>query len=155
MALAAPESSAPRIRVAALIEDAGRVLLVRHRKADAIYYLLPGGGVEAGERLSEALIREVREETGFDCVPTRPALISDSLAPDGSRHMVQIAFEARITGGRLTDEPLDDRVEAAEFVFAGDLVALDLRPPVGAQILERLDGLVEEAMYVAARWVDD
>ena len=49
-----------------LIRD-GRILMVHSLKYD--YYKFPGGGMEAGESLSEALCREVREESGMAVSP--------------------------------------------------------------------------------------
>ena len=42
----------PRIRVAGLVVNGGRVLLVRQEKAGRSYWLLPGGGVEEGEEVA-------------------------------------------------------------------------------------------------------
>jgi len=57
----------PVVAVGAIIVQAGRVLLVRRRHEPlAGRWSLPGGGVELGETLVEAIAREVREETGLD-----------------------------------------------------------------------------------------
>jgi 8-oxo-dGTP pyrophosphatase MutT (NUDIX family) len=55
--------------VAAVIFDEGRVLL--QRRDDTGRWGLPGGGVEPGESVRQALIREVREETGLEVEPLR------------------------------------------------------------------------------------
>ena len=41
----------PRIRVSAILRWHGRILLARHEKPNKEYWLLPGGGVKAGESL--------------------------------------------------------------------------------------------------------
>ena len=50
--------------VRAMLIDGDRILLVKHTYLPGWY--LPGGGVEAGESLGEALVREIREETGAE-----------------------------------------------------------------------------------------
>ena len=56
----------PRIRVSAILRWKGRVLLCRHEKPGKEYWLLPGGGVNPGESLIDALRRELAEEIGMD-----------------------------------------------------------------------------------------
>ena len=132
----APGSREPRVRVAALILLHGRVLLVRHRKEGRAYHLLPGGGVRWGETLHDALVREVIEETGVRCRPGRMLIASDSIAPDGSRHVVNLVFECTAEDGSVPGASDDPRVEAAELVNPGDLGSLDLRPPM-AELLQQ------------------
>ncbi len=140
VALAAPESDVVRVRVAALILLDDNVVLVRHRKADSVYHLLPGGGVEYGETLASALVREVFEETGLSIECGRPLVINDTIDPSGTRHLVSITFSATITGGTLTDTPLDARIEAAELVPPERLSLLDLRPPIARSLLQAIEG---------------
>ena len=52
----------PRIRVSAILRWRDRMLLCRHEKPGKEYWLLPGGGVNSGESLVDALHRELREE---------------------------------------------------------------------------------------------
>ena len=73
----------PRIRVSAILRWQGRVLLCRQEKPGKEYWLLPGGGVDGGESLIEALRRELREELGIeaDVQFEGPVAIVDSIAP--------------------------------------------------------------------------
>src|SRR5437879_11234753 len=63
MAGSAGSSARFRIAVSALIFEGGRVLLAHRRDID--WWNLPGGGMEVGETVEEALYREVYEETGL------------------------------------------------------------------------------------------
>ncbi|HNO23437.1 MAG TPA: NUDIX hydrolase, partial [Leptospiraceae bacterium] len=56
-----------RVRVAAYIQDQeGKILLIKQKKRNKDYWLLPGGGIEFGESAPAALIRELKEELNLD-----------------------------------------------------------------------------------------
>ena len=56
------EKIRPRVRVAGILIEDDRILLIEHTKNDKKYWLVPGGGVDWGESAAEALIREFKEE---------------------------------------------------------------------------------------------
>ena len=136
--MAAQAPSGPRVRVAALIVHDGRVVTVRHRAGEERYHLLPGGGVGYRETLGDALKREVREETGLEIALGHPVLLSDTIDPEGPRHVVNILFLAQAIGGEVTTCPDDARVEAVELVSIEELHELDLRPPWAESIARLL-----------------
>jgi ADP-ribose pyrophosphatase YjhB (NUDIX family) len=93
--------------VAAVIITADGVLL--QRRDDNGKWGLPGGGVEPGESVRVAIVREVREETGLEVEPLRLiGVYSDPVNhqiityPDGNViHYVSTVFECTIRGGTL------------------------------------------------------
>jgi ADP-ribose pyrophosphatase YjhB (NUDIX family) len=95
---------------AAIIRD-GKVLIVRRARSPAAgLYTLPGGGVELGETLLDAVVREVREETALVVEPGALAGYREAIARDGEgrieRHFVILPFAARWIAGEpvLSDE---------------------------------------------------
>jgi len=139
--------------VAAVLPFEGRIVLVRHRKDDEVYHLLPGGGVEVGESIGAAFAREVLEETGLIARVVRPLFVSDAIAPDGSRHMVQLTLLGEVTGGEITRNPADPRVEAVDLAVPDELDAYDLRPPMGEALrLAAMNGFAGEARYLGPLW---
>jgi len=147
-----PDAPSPRIRVAPVILRDGAVLLIRHVKGDRTYWLLPGGGVEYGESLADALRREVREETGLD-VDVGPLLFAnDSIPPDKRRHVVNLYFLARITGGELTlgDEP---NLVELRFVPLDELNGIALYPDIRRELRDAVEaGLPNRAAYLGNLW---
>jgi ADP-ribose pyrophosphatase YjhB (NUDIX family) len=96
----------PYLAVSAAIFRDGRVLIVRRGRPPAHgLYTLPGGGVELGETLEEAIIREVREETGLAIAPLALVGFREAIARDAAgrveRHFVILPFAARWVGGEI------------------------------------------------------
>ncbi len=98
--------SRPFIGVGALIFDGATILLVERGKEPLKgYWSLPGGILETGEKLEDAIRREVREETGLEVEPLSMFEIFERIMPDPSGrveyHYVLIDYLCRPTGGRL------------------------------------------------------
>lgn len=113
MARAYPEH--PRPSCHALIHDGARVLLIeRASEPFKGYWGLPGGAVELGETVAEALRREVAEETGLQIELEQLLGYKDAISrdPDGQvrYHYVVFYYLARPAGGRL--QPASDAAGA-------------------------------------------
>ncbi len=101
--------SAPLVGVGAVIVDEGRVLLVR-RGTEPLkgHWSLPGGLVELGESLLDAVVRETREETGLTVEPLELIELLDRIhrekegPPERVRYHYVIAdYLCRVMGGEL------------------------------------------------------
>ena len=91
--------SALRVRVGAICRDKNSILLVEHEKKGKQYWLLPGGGLQPGETMDEALEREVAEETTVGIITGKCVCICESISPDRKRHIVHFLYETTRTSG--------------------------------------------------------
>ena len=146
----------PRIRVSAILLWRKRLLLCRHEKPGKEYWLLPGGGVNSGESLADALHRELAEEVGIHVeLPLEgPVAIVDSIAPDrglAAKHVVHIIF-----AGDLSDRSLEAVTSADSAVRGHRLFAIDelagivLHPPIQHFLARWRPG--DPAVYLGALW---
>lgn len=123
----------PIVGVGALIYKEDRILLVERGKPPlAGYWSLPGGAVEAGERLEDAVKREVFEETGLDISVDSIATIFERIMPDETGrceyHYVLVDFFCTVQGGE--PRPGDDSAAVSWF----EISALpDLQLTAGTQ----------------------
>jgi 8-oxo-dGTP diphosphatase len=115
---------ARKLVVAALVHEAGRILMSRRRPDQAMPNLweFPGGKVEPGEHPEAALIREVREELGCDVAIDRIEEVVFHAYDEFDLYM--LVYACRITDG----EPRAIEVAEVAWVPAAELPALDLLP---------------------------
>jgi 8-oxo-dGTP diphosphatase len=116
----------PYLAVSAAIFRDGRVLIVRRARPPAHgLYTLPGGGVELGETLEQAVIREVREETALDVVPMELVGFRQAIARDDAgrveRHFVILPFAARFISGEIS---LNEELSEAHWLLPAELAEL-------------------------------
>ena len=116
----------PVLAVSAAIIRDGKVLLVRRARPPASgVYTLPGGGVEVGETLLEAVVREVREETALTVEPVALAGYREVIARDCDgrveRHFVILPFAARWIAGELM---LNDELSEAKWIDPLEIAGL-------------------------------
>jgi ADP-ribose pyrophosphatase YjhB (NUDIX family) len=133
----------PYLAVSAAIIHDGKVLIVRRARPPAQgLFTLPGGAVETGERLAEALVREVREETQLEIEPVGLAGFREVIVRDKDgrieRHFVVLCFAARYVAG----EPVPNE-ELAEVRWLDPADIANLRTTEGlaeiiAEAIEKL-----------------
>jgi 8-oxo-dGTP diphosphatase len=136
--------SRPYLAVSAAIIRDGKVLIVRRARPPARgVFTLPGGGVEAGETLHEAVIREVLEETGLVIAPIALAGHREVIARDGDgkveRHFVILPFAARWIAGEVA---LNEELAEAHWLVPAELA--------GLTTTEGLAEIVQAAVALAA-----
>ncbi len=132
----------PRPSCHAAIIEHGRLLLIQ-RAHDPYqgWWGLPGGGVELGETVAEALRREVREETGLEIAVGRFLDLKDAIGREGGNrvlyHYVILFFTATVLGGTL--QAGDD---AARAVWVPPEALADHPLVPGAEDIIRLAGFI-------------
>jgi ADP-ribose pyrophosphatase YjhB (NUDIX family) len=137
----------PFLAVSAAILRDGKILLVRRARppADGLFSL-PGGVVEAGETLHEAVMREVREETGLTIEPVALAGFREVIARDCDnrveRHFVILPFAARWLAG---EPQLNEELSEARWVVPGDLAGLRTTPGLAGIVAAAFERLQEPA----------
>ena len=116
----------PILAVSAVVWRDGRFVVVRRARPPAQgAFTLPGGGVEAGETLKQAVERELREETGLIIEPIDLAGHREVIMRDAegrvARHFVILAFAALWRQGELT---LNEELAEARWIDAAELAGL-------------------------------
>ncbi|GAA2833563.1 NUDIX hydrolase [Kribbella solani] len=111
-----------RVAAYAVCIDGERVLLARYVSphGDGSWWTLPGGGVEPGEDPYDAVVREVAEETGYECVVEELIGVDSRVIPAALRRVrgkvdhqnIGIFYAVRITGGTHRPEPNGETAES-------------------------------------------
>jgi ADP-ribose pyrophosphatase YjhB (NUDIX family) len=133
--------SRPFLAVSAAVIRDGRVLIVRRGGSFGRgVYTLPGGVVEAGETLTEAVIREVREETRVAIEPVALAGYREMIARDeggkAARHFVILCFASRWIAGEPVPDPQE--ISEAAWRLPGELAGLKTTEGLGEIIAEAM-----------------
>ena len=115
------------LAVLCLIKDGDRVLLQNRVKKDWQGYTLPGGHVERGESFVDAVVREMKEETGLTI--EKPKMVGIKHFPiDGGRYIVLLFEATQFTGEVVSSEEGEmtwiDRAELADIAAVDDLAEL-------------------------------
>jgi ADP-ribose pyrophosphatase YjhB (NUDIX family) len=125
---------------AIVANEAGEILL--HRRADNQLWSLPGGKIEIGETLAQAIIREVHEETGLRVEPERiVGIYSDPkhviAYSDGEvRQEFSICLACRIVGGEVR---VSEESSAVRFFAPARIQYLDMHPSIRLRISDYLE----------------
>ncbi|GAB3429119.1 NUDIX hydrolase [Flindersiella endophytica] len=122
-----PNSLVPSVNVA-VTNDVGELLLIR--RSDNGNWAMPGGAIDLGESVSQAGIRETKEETGIDCevtglvgIFTEPKHIILYTSNGEARQEFSIVLTGRATGGQPT---LSSESTEVRWIPTADIPALQM-----------------------------
>jgi len=125
-----------------VLDDAGRVLLVKHGYKPG--WCFPGGGVEKGETVLTALTRELQEECGVE-ITARPELfgVYSNAAHFRNDHIVLFVVRA----WRRTRPPRPNAEIVAQDFFASHPLPDDCAPSTGRRLAELLSNIPRDEMW--------
>jgi 8-oxo-dGTP diphosphatase len=114
------------------------VLLALWNEGPEALWTLPGGGVDFDETVSDAAVREVREETGYDIELVRLVGVDSFVVREPSEgrrpfKSVRVVFEGRVVGGTLSRE-VDGTTDEARWVALDEVAGLARVPLVDAAL---------------------
>jgi ADP-ribose pyrophosphatase YjhB (NUDIX family) len=128
-----------------VVNDEGQILLIR--RTDNGNIALPGGGMDLGESITQAAVREVKEETGLDVeltglvgIYTNPRHVIEYTSDGEVRQEFSIVFTARPTGGSLRTSS-----ESSEIVWSdpAEVTSMQMHPSMRQRIEHYVTGRTE------------
>jgi len=132
-----------RVEVRAVVFIDGRLVITEETRQGLPHAALPGGGVERWETLEEALVREVREETGLLIQPGRLVYVAEVVSRF-KLHDVNFIFLAEVA----------KRVDGTRFGLVDPAVAEHVRPPILGEIArDAAAGWPEQPRWLGNLWV--
>ena len=147
------EKIRPRVRVAGILIENERILLIEHSKNDKKYWLVPGGGVDWGESTAESLIREYKEETNLDIEVESFLFLSETIAPDKEKHVINLYFKVKRKDTSKEDLKLgnEEMLTDLKFFEKEEIKNIKLYPNIKEQIIKLLNK-EEIAPYLGLLW---
>lgn len=130
----------PRVRVAGIIIQENSILLIQHIKNEKKYWLVPGGGVDWGESLEEALIREYKEETNLDIEVKDFLFFSETISPDKNKHVINLYFLVKIKNDSETMKIGNEtNLSDLKYVSKEEIQNIKLYPNIKEQLMKILN----------------
>lgn len=115
----------PSVTVAAIIEQAGKFLLVEEETSEGVRFNQPAGHLDPNETLETAASREVLEETAYDFTPDSlvGVYMSRYVSSRNNENVTYLRFTFAGTLGTLHDQPLDHGIIRTVWMSYEELLA--------------------------------
>ena len=147
------EETRPRIRVAGILIENDKILLIQHHKNNKKYWLIPGGGNDWGETAKEALIREYKEETNMNIEVDEFLFFSETIYPNKERHILNLFFRIHRNEKNNSIIKLGDEAVLIDlkFVTKEELKTMIVYPNIKENLLKLMNGEKTEN-YLGSLW---
>lgn len=134
-----------KVRPAILIIENQKILTMKYIYGGKEVYNLPGGNLELGEYLNQALAREMVEELGIEVEIGELILIGEvhSDEEEQRKQTLHLLFEGKIMKGLPTLNPKETSALAIHWLSANDLEKVNLYPNLTIQIKDYLAGKLQ------------
>jgi len=131
--------SNPRLRASViLVNEFRRILVMQHIREHAVYWVLPGGGVDIGESVEDAGVREIREELGVDCDIERVVAVGELITPE--RHVVDFYILGKLLSNDDFEIFHDEGIGEVKWIDRDSIEGLELLPPDVKSLLIEIMG---------------
>ncbi len=130
------------IRVAAVIIEHGKLLTMSYTYGGEKVYNLPGGNLEFGEKMKEALARELMEELGINVEAGEDVLTAE--VHTSEKETVHQLFECKILSGEIELNRRETSAEEVCWISLKELENVNLYPSVGKYLLENEKSVIED-----------
>lgn len=129
----------PTIRVSLIIINSQReLLLVKHKKNNKEYWVLPGGHLDFGETVEQCALRELKEEVNLDGEYIKQVFLSESIDPSGRRHILNIYTLVKVSESQeLKLDQEDNVLSGVEYISLDKIKSQEVKfyPDVAQEII--------------------
>lgn len=129
-----------KIRPAILIIENEKILTMQYNYGGQDVYNLPGGNLEFGEHLTDALTREMVEEMGIQVSIGELIMVGEVHSIEQKKQTFHFIFEGKITEGTPILNPKETSAIAIKWLNINELLSLNLYPNISEKLLQYLAG---------------
>ena len=149
------EEVRPRIRVAGILVENNKILLIQHHKNNKKYWLIPGGGNDWGETTKQALVREYKEETNLDIEVDEFLFFSETISPNKERHVLNLFFKVHRNNKNDDNIQLgnEEVLTDLKFITKDELKSITIYPNIKENLLKIVNG-EKVGNYLGSLWND-